>query len=91
MLPLHLMLASDVMASRRTTVAADSDDLAILESEARRRGVALTQVLREAVGREADRIRHSTEPRFGIVHGDGKATQRIAGDEQAPARRRARS
>jgi metallophosphoesterase superfamily enzyme len=77
--------------SRRTTVAADSDDLAVLESEARRRGVALTQVLREAVEREADRIRRTREPRFGIVHGDGTATQQIAADERAPARSRSRS
>jgi hypothetical protein len=85
------MLASDAMASRRTTVAANTDDLAVLESEARRRGVALTHVLREAVEREADRVRRRTGPRFGIAHGDGTATQQIASDEHAPARRRERS
>jgi hypothetical protein len=79
------------MTIRRTTVAADSDDLAVLEGEARRRGVALTQVLREAVEREAERVRRGTEPRFGIVRGDGTATQRIASDEHAPVRRRERS
>lgn len=76
---------------RRTTVAAESDDLAVLESEARRRGVALAQVLREAVKREAGRLRDQTSPRFGVVRGDGRATCRIAADEQAPARRGARS
>jgi len=85
------MLASDAMTLRRTTVAADSDDLAVLESEARRRGVALTQVLREAVEHEADTVRRRTEPRFGIVRGDGTATQKIASDESAPMRRRERS
>jgi metallophosphoesterase superfamily enzyme len=79
------------MPSRRTTVAADTDDLAVLESEARRRGVALTQVLREAVEREADRLRRRSAPRFGIVRGDGTATTRIASDEHAPARRHDRS
>jgi hypothetical protein len=79
------------MAIRRTTVAAESDDLAVLESEARRRGVTLTEVLREAVGREAGRLRRRATPRFGIVHGDGTATQRIAADEPAPARRPGRS
>jgi hypothetical protein len=79
------------MAIRRTTLAADSDDLAVLESEARRRGVALAQVLREAVEREAARLRGETPPRFGIVRGDGTATRTIANDEHAPARRRGRS
>jgi metallophosphoesterase superfamily enzyme len=78
------------VAIRRTTVAAGSDDLAVLESEARRRGVALAQILREAVEREADRLRRSTSPRFGIVRGDGTATASIARDEHAPARRRGR-
>jgi hypothetical protein len=78
------------MAIRRTTVAAATDDLAVLESEARRRGVALAEVLREAVQREAGRLRRRTTPRFGIVQGDGTATQRIAADELAPARRAGR-
>jgi hypothetical protein len=85
------MLASDAVPSRRTTVAANTDDLAVLESEARRRGVSLTQVLREAVEREADRLRRKAAPRFGIVRGNGKATETIASDEHAPAGRRERS
>jgi hypothetical protein len=79
------------MPIRRTTVAAESDDLAVLETEARRRGVALAQVLREAVEHEAGRLRRKAEPRFGIVRGDGSATASIAGDEHAPARRSSRS
>lgn len=79
------------MAIRRTTVAAESDDLAVLETEARRRGVALARVLREAVEREADMLRSRAAPRFGIAHGDGTATRAIAADEHAPARRDARS
>jgi hypothetical protein len=73
---------------RRITVAADSDDLAVLETEARRRGVALAQVLREAVEREAGRLRGEAAPRFGIVRGDGQATRTIADDAPAPAHRR---
>lgn len=75
------------MATRRTTVAAEHDDLTVLEGEARRRGVALAQVLREAVEREAQRLRRDAAPRFGIVRGDGAATRAIAADEHAPARR----
>ncbi|MCL4289380.1 MAG: hypothetical protein KJ051_03825 [Thermoleophilia bacterium] len=76
---------------RRTTLAAEADDLAELEAEARRRGVSLARVLREAVAREADEIRRRTRPRFGIVRGDGSATKLVAGDEHAPARGRRRS
>ena len=78
------------MATRRTTVAAEHDDLAVLEHEARKRGVTLSQVLREAVEHEAQRLRDDAAPRFGIVRGDGNATQAIADDEHAPARRGAR-
>lgn len=76
---------------RRTTVAADNQDLSVLEGEARRRGVSLASMLGEAVAREADRVRGKTKPRFGIVRGDGSATARIASDEHAPARRGGRS
>jgi hypothetical protein len=77
------------MATRRTTLAAESDDLAVLEREARRRGVSLAQVLREIVQREAEELRGRARPRFGIVRGDGTATGQIARDEHAPARERA--
>jgi hypothetical protein len=79
------------MAIRRTTVAAEHDDLAVLEGEARKRGVALARVLREAVEREAQRLRNDATPRFGIVRGDGGSTARIAADEDAPARHRGRA
>lgn len=78
------------MAIRRTTVAAEHDDLAVLESEARKRGVALAHVLREAVEREAQRLRAEARPRFGIVRGDGRATRAVAADEHAPSRDRGR-
>ena len=78
------------MAIRRTTVAAEHDDLVVLEYEARKRGVTLSQVLREAVEHEAQRLRDDAAPRFGIVRGDGNETQAIADDEHAPARRGAR-
>jgi hypothetical protein len=79
------------MGTRRTTLAAESDDLALLELEARQRGVSLAQVLREIVAAEADRLRERAKPRFGVVRGDGTATRQIARDEGAPARRGRRS
>jgi hypothetical protein len=79
------------MAVRRTTLAADPDDLALLEHEARRRGVSLAQVLRELVSNEADALRSRRRPRFGIMRtGEGLA-QIAARDEEAPAREPYRS
>lgn len=77
--------------TRRTTLAADADDLALLEGEARRRGISLAQVLRELVAREAQELRRTRRPRFGIVRGDGCATATIAADEDAPGRDSGRS
>jgi hypothetical protein len=77
------------MVTRRTSLVVESDDLAVLEGEARRRGVSLAQVLRELVKREAEDLRGRARPRFGIVRGDGTATSQIARDEHAPAREQA--
>jgi Ribbon-helix-helix protein, copG family len=72
--------------TRRTTLAADADDLALLEAEARRRGVSLASILRELVAREAESLRSERRPRFGVVRGDGGSTRAIEADEHAPAR-----
>lgn len=76
------------MATRRTTLAADQDDLALLESEARRRNVSLAQVLRELVAREADELRRTRRPRFGVARTAEGAASVAAADEQAPLRER---
>lgn len=69
-------------------MAADRDDLALLEEEARRRGVSLTQVLREMVAREASAIRQARRPRFGIARTAEGAAQAAGADEHAAVRRR---
>jgi len=74
------------MAIRRTTLAAEAGDLAVLEHEARRRGVSLAQVLREVVAREADELRGRRRPRIGIGRSDLGIAQLSAEDEDAPAR-----
>lgn len=79
------------MPTRRTTLAAEPDDLAILEREAHRRGVSLAQVLRETVAREADVLRARHRPRFGIATSEQGAAQAERQDEHAPLRRRAKS
>jgi hypothetical protein len=79
------------MPTRRTTLGARTDDLAVLESEARRRNVSLAQVLRELVEREADALRDARKPRFGIARTKQGAAQAASADEHAPVRGRART
>ncbi|MGH2961598.1 MAG: ribbon-helix-helix protein, CopG family [Solirubrobacterales bacterium] len=79
------------MATRRTTLAAEADDLALLEAEARRRGVSLAQLLREAVHREARRLRRRHRPRVGVARSGPGAARAAARDEAAPARARGRT
>jgi hypothetical protein len=79
------------MTTRRTTLAADADDLALLEQQARRRGVSLARVLRELVAREADELRRARRPRFGVARSREGAAAVAEADEQAPVRDRARS
>lgn len=73
------------MAARRTTLSAERDDLAVLEGEARRRGVSLAQVLRELVARRATELRQEHAPRFGLGRGDGTLAQDSVDDEESPA------
>lgn len=60
-----MMLESCIM-NRRTTVSADSDALATLEAEARKRGESLSSVLAEAVEEKAVAIRRMRKPRLGL-------------------------
>ncbi len=71
---------------KRTTVSADPDDLAVLEGEAKRRGVSLSHMLREAVAEYAAEVRSEKKPRFGIAHGPADLAQQSVDDEDAPAR-----
>lgn len=75
---------------KRTTVSARPDDLAILEREAKRRGVSLSHVLREAVAEYAADLRTSRMPRFGVVMASSGLAQETVDDEGAPMRARAR-
>lgn len=76
------------MGTRRTTLAAEQEDLAVLEAEAKRRGTSLAAVLREVVGREADNVRARHRPRFGVGTSASGAARAAAADEHAPVRGR---
>lgn len=78
------------MSRRRTTVTADADDLAVLQAEARRRGVPLARILGEAVASKADELRAERRPRFALGHGDRDLAAVSVEDEDAPASRRQR-
>jgi hypothetical protein len=78
---------------RRTTLAAESDDLAVLEDEARRRGVSLAAVLREIVADAAQARRAARpRPRWPLYSGSGEAVAELSvADEEGPAAGRLRS
>jgi hypothetical protein len=74
------MLASHIMM-RRTTVTADEAALDTLAAEARRRGVALTAVLAEAVEDKAESIRAARRPRIGIGRSsDGRSAAELTAE-----------
>ena len=77
--------------TRRTTVSADAADLALLSDEARRRGLSLSAVLREAIAEKAAAVRKSRpRPSFGIVSigpVDGMSLSELSWrDEDSPVR-----
>jgi len=76
------------MATRRTTLAADPDDLAVLEAEARRRGLSLAALLRETVAATASELRASTRPHFGVARSDFGAARAAATNEHEPLTKR---
>ena len=78
---------------RRTTLAAEADDLAVLEGEARRRGVSLATVLREVVASAAEARRAARpRPRWPLYSGSGEPVAELSvADEEGPAAGRLRS
>jgi hypothetical protein len=60
-----MVIASCIM-NRRTTISADTEALATLEGEARRRGASLSAVVAEAVAEKATAIKRAHRPRLGL-------------------------
>jgi hypothetical protein len=71
--------------TRRATVAADEDDLAVLAGEARRRGLSLARLLGEAVAEKAERLRATRRPRVGTFRADASIAALSDADPDAPA------
>jgi hypothetical protein len=69
---------------RRTTVAAKRSSLDTLEAEARRRGVALTAVLAEAVDEKAAALHSARRPRLGLGRStDGRSAAELTAEPVA--------
>jgi hypothetical protein len=76
------------MATRRTTIAADEDDLATLEAEAKRRGAPLTSVVAEAISEKATALRARRRPHVGVARStDGRSAAEVASEPVAHAPR----
>ena len=76
---------------RRTTLAAEADDLVVLKEEARRRGLSLAELLAEFLHREADAIRASRRPRIGVIERPVSIARAMEEDADAAARSEFRS
>ncbi len=78
---LESRIVNDALPSatvRRTTVTAKRSSLDTLEAEARRRGVALTAVLAEAIDEKAGALHAARRPRLGIARStDGRSAAEV--------------
>ena len=69
---------------RRTTVSARPATIDTLEAEARRRGVSLAVLIREAVEEKAKGLRDARRPRVGVARStDGRAAADLAAEPVA--------
>ena len=78
------MLSSRIMKQRRTTVMVDEDALDTLGFEAKRRNVALAEVLREAIDAKVKSLRSARRPHVGVARSnDGRSAAELTGDPVA--------
>jgi hypothetical protein len=71
------------MAERRTTIVARDEDLALLQREARDRGLSLGRMLGEVVARRADELRQDRRPRLGTFSSKQSITDAPAQENPA--------
>lgn len=78
------------MVLKRTTIHADPDDLATIKEAAAREGVPEAEIIREAIHREALRLRRRSTPLWLLRFNSGDPTiadrvDDILGEESAEA------
>jgi hypothetical protein len=78
----HLIIMGCV-AERRTTIVARDEDLALLQREARNRGLSLGRMLGEVVARRADELRQDRRPRLGTFSSKQSIADTAARDNPA--------
>lgn len=83
------MRDASITCMKRTTVSVSEDDYLVLEHEARRRGVPMGHLLREAAAEYVAEIRTTRKPRLGVVNVAGNISQESVDDEVSPALQRA--
>ncbi|MGQ0743641.1 MAG: ribbon-helix-helix protein, CopG family [Acidimicrobiales bacterium] len=72
------------MRTRRTTVTADEAAFRILQAEADRRAVTLSEVLRQAVEEKAQSLRSKRRPQVGVARStDGQRAAEVTADPVA--------
>ena len=72
---------------QRTTVAADEEDLQVLQEEAARRGISFARLAAEILGEKAAELRRERRPRFGVARSDGASlAAESSADEDSPAK-----
>jgi hypothetical protein len=73
------------MEVRRTTVAARDDDLEVIATDARIRGVSLSRALGELVAERAAQLRQRRRPRVALFRVDFSIADAMEKDPDAPA------
>jgi hypothetical protein len=74
---------------RRTTVVAKEEDLAVLEHDARARGISLGRALGEAVALRAEDLRRNRRPQLGVFSAEASIAE--LAESENPADRAFRS
>ena len=73
------------MRVRRTTVAAQDDDLAVIASDARLRGISLGRALGELVASRAEELRQLRRPRVALFNVDFSIAEAMEREDENPA------
>jgi len=73
------------MGVRRTTVAAQDDDLAVIANDAHLRGISLGRALGELVASRAEELRRRRRPRVAMFSVDFSIAEAMDSEDENPA------